>query len=58
MASPGLNGVAGLLPAERATGNLGRAGYGVSLEAMVRLLIYQSGILRKPNSPPIVAIHL
>ena len=36
---PGLNGVAGLWPAAWAMGNLGRAGYGASLEGMVRISI-------------------
>jgi len=58
MTLPGLNGVAGLWSAEWVMGNLGRARYGVSLEATVRLPIYQSGILCEPNLPPIVAIHL
>ena len=34
---PGLNGVAGLWPAIWGMGNLGRAGYGASLEGMVRI---------------------
>ena len=41
MTLPGLNGVAGLWPAVWGMGNLGRAGYGASLEGMVRLPVHQ-----------------
>lgn len=36
---PGLAGVAGLWPAIWTMGNLGRAGYGASLEGMVRIIV-------------------
>jgi beta-glucanase (GH16 family) len=52
---PGINNVVGLWPAVWAMGNLGRAGYGASLEGMVRTVDI--------DSPPIahqcaVAVHL
>ncbi len=35
---PGINNIVGLWPAVWAMGNLGRAGYGASLDGMVRCL--------------------
>ena len=40
---PGQSGIAGLWPAIWTMGNLGRAGYGATLEGMVRLLMRPSG---------------
>jgi hypothetical protein len=50
---PGANDVFGLWPAVWAMGNLGRAGYGASLEGMVRIhsipsLLSQTFILQRP----------
>lgn len=39
---PGVNNVAGMWPAVWTMGNLGRAGYGASLEGMVRLSFLQT----------------
>ena len=53
---PGKSGITGLWPAIWTMGNLGRAGYGASLEGMVRILIGCGGT--PLTNFPAVAVHL
>ena len=56
---PGQSGIAGLWPAIWTMGNLGRAGYGASLEGMVCLPIHWTRTLHRHHSSPFtVAVHL
>jgi beta-glucanase (GH16 family) len=52
---PGINNVVGLWPAVWAMGNLGRAGYGASLEGMVKIVDLNS---HSSAHKCIVAVHL
>jgi beta-glucanase (GH16 family) len=45
---PGTNNVVGMWPAIWAMGNLGRAGYGATLEGMVRSFPLRSSIRSQP----------
>ena len=56
---PGVNDIMGLWPAVWTMGNLGRAGYGATLDGMVGcgdLVIFQGG--QPPFLPSLVAVHL
>lgn len=57
---PGENNVVGMWPAVWTMGNLGRAGYGASLEGMVRvsLKLYSIKIACKPLLYDLVALHI
>ena len=50
---PGINNIMGLWPAVWTMGNLGRAGYGASLEGMVRIIYSRSLLAKRPptNGP-------
>ena len=56
---PGVNDIMGLWPAVWTMGNLGRAGYGATLDGMVGcgdLFMFQGG--QPPFLPSLVAVHL
>lgn len=55
---PGANNVIGMWPAVWTMGNLGRAGYGASLEGLVRSLLPDGSILILTRASFLVALYL
>ena len=55
---PGANNVVGMWPAIWTMGNLGRAGYGASLEGLVRSFLPEDPILILTRASFVVALHL